>query len=224
VKRWVQRKGYSNRFLTSGEPLLRALGMLNEAHEDRISKPGTLIVDPLGRIVSFETSTVPAREPLRGILARLDELGARAASGSGARESADPLAPLGWLPGRWAATGPDSTTTETWRSEGSSLLGRSERIRGGAVEFWEDLRIDAVDGGLVYRASPMGGPAVPFQITVTPDGFTAANPAHDFPQLIVYRRAGTGLVAWIGATGQTEDQAAARWQLRPLPEPESDRP
>ncbi len=123
----------------------------------------------------------------------------------------DALGPVAWLEGRWVADGADTTTVETWTREGAALIGRSETTRGGDVVFWEALRIEAKDGALSYAASPLGNAAVPFAVEVRGDGFAASNPDHDFPQLIVYRRDGDGLVAWIGATGQTEGQAAARW-------------
>jgi hypothetical protein len=102
-----------------------------------------------------------------------------------------------------------SARGEPWMPpEGGVMLGASRTTVHGAVREVEQLRLDADGEGLVYTARPSGQTEAAFRSEQVSDtGFVVANPAHDFPRRIGYRRSGSdSLVAWIegpGAAGTT---------------------
>jgi hypothetical protein len=64
----------------------------------------------------------------------------------------------------------------------------------------------------VYLAQPGGRAPVQFRLTArTRTGATFENPAHDFPQRIVYRRSGDSMVATISAL---DGSNAMSWTYR----------
>jgi hypothetical protein len=79
------------------------------------------------------------------------------------------------------------------------MLGASRTIVRDSLREWEQVRIVSQDGKVVYVARPSGQAETAFtaeQISDTAVVF--ANPAHDFPQRIRYRRVGAdSLVARI---------------------------
>ena len=110
-----------------------------------------------------------------------------------ASAQAAPVDALGWMAGRWEAVDGERWTEEYWAApRGGVLIGFSRAGRGDALREFEYLRIEpGADGAPVYLAQPGGRPAVAFRLTAG-DAMSAtfANPAHDFPQRIVYRRDG----------------------------------
>jgi len=83
--------------------------------------------------------------------------------------------------------------------EGGLMLGASRTTVDGKVREYEHLRLSLEAGVLVYTAMPSGQAEASFRSEeVTDSSFTVANPAHDFPQRIGYRREGAdSLIAWI---------------------------
>ena len=72
------------------------------------------------------------------------------------------------------------------------MLGMSRTVRGDStlVEF-EELRIFGRGGRLVYHAEPSGQTPTDFETRSSSDTLvTFENPAHDFPQRVIYRRRG----------------------------------
>ncbi len=83
--------------------------------------------------------------------------------------------------------------------EGGVMLGVSRVISERGTQF-EFLRIAPNGEGLAYLASPRGKPAVAFQLVESAEGHAVfANPEHDFPQRITYRRDGDTLTARVEA-------------------------
>ena len=126
-----------------------------------------------------------------------------------ASASEDTLAKLGWLQGCWAADGAERGSGEHWMSPaGGSMLGMSRTVRKGRTAEYEVLRIaSGPDGKLAFTAQPSGQPQASFTL-VREDGesFVFENPAHDFPQRIIYRRVGnSGLHARIEGKGKDID-------------------
>lgn len=72
------------------------------------------------------------------------------------------------------------------------MLGSARATRGERTTSVE-LTVLRLNGDtLVYHAYPVGqAPAVFPAIALDDTGATFANPAHDFPQRIIYRRVGT---------------------------------
>jgi hypothetical protein len=88
--------------------------------------------------------------------------------------------------------------------EDGLMLGASRTTVNGRVLEFEQLRLELSGDTLVYTARPSGQAEASFRSVATgADHFTVANPEHDFPQRIGYRRRGTdSLVAWIEGSGK----------------------
>jgi hypothetical protein len=84
-----------------------------------------------------------------------------------------------------------------WTSPaGGSMLGVSRTLRrnpgGDSTIAWEFIRLYARGTDLVYAAQPHNQPAAEFVSEKVSDTEAIfANPAHDFPQRIIYRRVRT---------------------------------
>ena len=81
------------------------------------------------------------------------------------------------------------------RPAGGSMIGMSRTLRrspsGDSTIAWEFIRVYARGVDLVYAAQPHNQPAAEFVSEKVTDGEVVfANPAHDFPQRILYRRVG----------------------------------
>ncbi|MGQ0712098.1 MAG: DUF6265 family protein [Gemmatimonadaceae bacterium] len=103
---------------------------------------------------------------------------------------------LAWFAGCWVYTSPRVIIEEIWtRPAGGSMLGMSRTLRrdpaGDSTIAWEFIRVHARGTDLVYAAQPHNQPAAEFMSeSVSDSAVVFANPAHDFPQRIIYRRAG----------------------------------
>jgi len=111
------------------------------------------------------------------------------------------VAELGWLSGRWESRDGERWTEESWSEpRAGTMIGYSRSGRGDMMREFEFIRLQAGEDGVVaYLAQPGGrAPATAFRLTAR-DGTSATfeNPAHDFPQRIVYRRDGETMTATI---------------------------
>ena len=109
---------------------------------------------------------------------------------------------LAWMAGRWQSAEGERWTEEQWSDpRGGAMMGFSRAGRGGEEGEYEHLRLAPGDDGVpVYLASPHGRPAIAFRLVERGETSAAfANPAHDFPQLIRYRRDGRTMTATISA-------------------------
>lgn len=124
---------------------------------------------------------------------------------------------LGWLGGAWVSEGEDGWTEEFWMEpRGGVMLGVNRSGKGERLGIFEYMRIaEDAHGGVAFWASPGGKPASAFPLVSTGPGEAVfANPAHDFPTRIVYRRVGDVLLATIsGASGAN----AQSWRFRRPP-------
>jgi hypothetical protein len=109
---------------------------------------------------------------------------------------------LGWLTGCWSRTRPTGITEEHWMApRGGTMLGMSRTVRDGRTVEFEFVQIRAGEDTLVYEARPSRQPMATFTLkSVTDDMVTFENPAHDFPQRIIYRRTADGIAARIEGT------------------------
>jgi hypothetical protein len=135
---------------------------------------------------------------------------ASASCAAAVRESDAPLVQpasaiesVAFLEGTWV-TRDGAVTTERWFPPGGEvMLGVSQTVAGGHTVFFEYLRIEAGEGGLVYVAQPRGDAPVRFPATlVEPDRVVFENAAHDFPTRISYERRGDSLTARIEGPGE----------------------
>ena len=116
-----------------------------------------------------------------------------------------------WLAGAWSHADGERWTEEFWtHPRGGIMIGASREGRGETLRSWESIRIvRKADGTLAYVPMPNGGAPVEFAL-VRQDGTSIefANPAHDYPQRIRYRREGDTLSAEIALLDGTR---AVRW-------------
>ncbi len=110
------------------------------------------------------------------------------------------IASLDWLTGCWASDDGGELSEECWlHPAGGMMLGFNRTVseNGSAFEF---LRIGSHPEGIAFYASPSGRTAVPFLLVDSGDDLAVfANPEHDFPQRITYRREGDRLSARVEA-------------------------
>ena len=137
--------------------------------------------------------------------------------------AAQPAAPaaepdLDWLAGYWLSCEDGVEVSETWSNRrGGIMLGSSITI-GNDAFGWEQIRIEADGDGLTFHALPRGQSAAAFRLVRSGQREAVfENPAHDFPQRVIYRRTGNRLDARIeGAGGRSMDwhYRAARLNAR----------
>jgi len=120
--------------------------------------------------------------------------------------------PLGWLHGCWMSA--DQSTYERWDvADASHAFGSNFSLKDGKVSFFEHMRIEPSDMGLVFQAYPAGnGPSGFPMLTMEANTITFANEAHDYPQKITYTRKGSTLSAQISLL---DDTNPTRWSFVP---------
>jgi hypothetical protein len=121
-----------------------------------------------------------------------------------AQPTAD-LGQLAWLSGCWQSRAGTRVIDEQWMPpRGGVMLGMSRTLRSDSLVEYEHLRIFQRGTRVVYAAMPSGQAPAEFEAAATSDSTVVfENPAHDFPQRIIYRRRGAdSLVARIeGSSG-----------------------
>ena len=93
------------------------------------------------------------------------------------------------------------------------MVGMNRTVENGKTTFFEYLRIEANDEGIVYLASPLGrDPPTPFKLIESgPMRVIFANPTHDYPKRILYTREGNTLHARIeGDAGKSSEWTLQR--------------
>jgi Tol biopolymer transport system component len=137
-------------------------------------------------------------------------------AGLAAQEGAR-LGHAGWLAGCWELRAPGRVTLEMWMPPGGDLMvGASRTISGTAVSEFEQVRIRAEGGRLVYTALPSGQKEASFPSTHTSDTMLVfENLGHDFPQRIIYRRRGAdSIVARIEGPGSNNTTRGINFPMR----------
>lgn len=124
-----------------------------------------------------------------------------------------PSAGLDWLSGYWLSCEDGRETAENWIGAGAGrLVGVNLNPEG-----FEFLRIaDNGHGGVSYFSMPDGAPVTEFEMT-SREGqrVVFSNPAHDFPQRVIYERAGETLHARIEGQMQGREEGMD-WNFRRL--------
>lgn len=118
---------------------------------------------------------------------------------------ATPVQQLSWIAGCWRQSNPASgrTVDEQWMAPGGRMmLGMARTVRGDSVIEYEHLQILERGGRAVFHAEPSGQAPADFEArTVSDSAVTFENPAHDFPQRVIYRLRGRdSLIARIEGT------------------------
>jgi hypothetical protein len=107
------------------------------------------------------------------------------------------VAALSWMSGCWRQHSESRTVDEMWMApSGGGMLGMSRTVAKGRIAEHEFLQIRVVDGRIVYIARPSGQPEAMFTAAkVGAREVVFENPAHDFPQRIIYRLQPDGGIA-----------------------------
>jgi len=114
-------------------------------------------------------------------------------------KSAPDFEKLSWLEGAWVARpapgeenrDSNMVSVESWqRIDARTLEGNSYTIKQGDTVFTEKLKLEQNEEGIFYIAAVPHNPApVYFKlIRIDEDEAVFENPAHDFPNRIIYRR------------------------------------
>ena len=95
---------------------------------------------------------------------------------------------LSWMAGYWQGLESDITMEECWLSpRGDLMVGMHRDTFTSGRVFFEYLRIEATEDGIVYYASPRGRNITPFAMVSNEDQRVVfENPEHDYPQRIIY--------------------------------------
>ena len=102
------------------------------------------------------------------------------------------IADLAWLEGHWAGASGPLQMEEIWTSaDGDALVGLHKDVAAKAgttrMVSFEFLRIERGADGIAYVAQPGGRPPTRFLLAESSaKRVVFANPAHDFPQRILY--------------------------------------
>lgn len=120
-------------------------------------------------------------------------------AGSEARAQDKSLSDLAFMSGCWRGNlaGRNGTIEERYNPiAGGLMLGTSQTVVNGRTVFFEFIKIEQSEGGIVMTPAPKGRPSVPFKL-VSLDGKKAVfeNLEHDFPKRIIYQLRDDGSLA-----------------------------
>jgi hypothetical protein len=128
------------------------------------------------------------------------------------------LTDLGWMAGSWSGTAARGLEMEEhWTApKGNSMLGIHRDVASGKTRLFEFLRIEQQGDQIVYLSMPQGrSPATPFPLKeVSGTRVVFENPAHDFPQRIIYWKDGSDLRARIEGT-MNGKEGSQEWRWSP---------
>ena len=111
-----------------------------------------------------------------------------AISATGLAQDPADVEQLAWMAGAWRGERGGTSMEEWWTSpRGGLMLGLHRDVPPSGDAFFEYLRIEQTEDGLVYMASPAGRPPTPFPLVKLESRKAVfSNPKHDYPQRILY--------------------------------------
>ena len=127
------------------------------------------------------------------------------------------IADLSWMAGSWTGESRGIQMEEHWTApKGNSMVGIHRDTGKGRTLLFEFLRIEQQGDQIVYLSMPNGrSPATPFPLKeVSSTRVVFENPAHDFPQRIIYWKDGNDLRARIEGT-QKGKTVGEEWRWSP---------
>lgn len=106
------------------------------------------------------------------------------------QEAKPTIQKLAWLTGCWENTRGARFREEIWiKPAGGAMLGLSRSINNDKMTEYEFLRLHEDKGEIYYTAKPSGQAEASFKLVSLKEGEAVfENPAHDFPQRVIYRR------------------------------------
>ncbi|HEY7671032.1 MAG TPA: DUF6265 family protein [Gammaproteobacteria bacterium] len=119
------------------------------------------------------------------------------ASAIAVRANSASIADLAWLSGCWASEDAELGSGEQWMAPaGGTMFGVGRTVKAGTTVTFEFLEIrETPPGKLVYVARPSGQAEAAFPLQrIEPRLVVFENSAHDFPQRVIYRLEGEGLL------------------------------
>lgn len=128
-------------------------------------------------------------------------------------------ADLSWLAGYWLSCRPERQVSETWTGPREGVMsGVTVTTRPGRPVQVEFARVFTRDGVTAFHAVPDGQPPADFAVrTVGGQRVVFENPAHDFPQRVIYARSGDTLTGRIeGRIGGAERSTEWIYKAAPL--------
>jgi len=126
------------------------------------------------------------------------------------------LGNLAFMAGCWNGdAGRGRVIAESWTPPTINvMLGTTRYLAGDRTVSWEFTLIEADSGRITMTPHPRGQVPTPFRLVrLAPDTVVFENPAHDFPQRIIYRRAADTLIARIEA--DTPRARGTEWRMTP---------
>lgn len=123
-----------------------------------------------------------------------------------------------WMTGYWLSCANAEQVSETWIGSGSEVMLGSGLTKAKDGVSFETMRIGKGSAGsLSLFASPDGAPPTEFPLkSADASRVVFENPAHDFPQRIIYARVADLLTARI--EGRMKDRDAAMdWRYSAAP-------
>ena len=127
------------------------------------------------------------------------------------------LADLAWMAGSWQGVTEGVEMEEHWTApKGGSMIGIHRDVAKGRTMSFEFLRIEMQKEQIVYLSMPGGrSPATPFPLKeISSARVVFENPAHDFPQRIIYWKDGSDLRARIEGT-MNGKAGSEEWRWKP---------
>jgi hypothetical protein len=127
-----------------------------------------------------------------------------------------PQPDLDWMAGYWLSCEDGQDVAETWSERRGGVMLGTSITTGDDSFFWEQMRIETrePDGALAFVALPRGQAGGAFPLVRWGEREAVfENPAHDFPQRIIYRRDGDRLTGRIEGNGGR----SAEWNYRAAP-------
>ena len=127
------------------------------------------------------------------------------ASSIAAQDAKSSIAELAWLSGCWEMNAKEKglVITEQWmKPAGGLMIGAGRTVKSGKAVDHEFLRIVEEANGIFYVAKPTANKEeTRFKLAkVSANELVFENPAHDFPQRVIYKLSGDKLDARIEGT------------------------
>jgi hypothetical protein len=118
---------------------------------------------------------------------------------------------LRWLAGHWCSS--DRASEEYWLAPAGGLMLGIGRSVGRARTSFEFMRIEIDGEEARFIAQPDGAAPTTFALASSgTNEVTFANPQHDFPKRVHYRRRGDELYARVDGGAEATEALEFRWQ------------
>ena len=154
--------------------------------------------------MSLSYNPAPPERSILGRMLRLVAVLVLVCAVSAAAQGTKPtIDDLSWLAGSWSGEARGIVMEEHWtRPAGNSMVGMHRDVGKGRTLVFEFLRIEQRGDQITYLSMPNGrSPATPFPLKeLSGTRVVFENPAHDFPQRVIYWKDGDDLRARIEGT------------------------